>query len=236
VQIELFEALGAEIPAFAHHNLLTAASGEGLSKRTGSLSLHALREEGIEPMAVASLAVLTGTAEPVRPLPSLEALADLVDLSKISRAPARFDPAELDGLNARLLHETSFEAVAERLAALGIGGGEAFWLAVRGNLVRLKDAALWWQVVAGEISSPPQMNDSALLREAATLLPPEPWSDTSWSIWTAAVKAATGASGKRLFLPLRLALTGLDHGPELKALLPLIGRERALRRLEAAAG
>jgi glutamyl-tRNA synthetase len=236
VQIELFEALGAEVPAFAHHNLLTAATGEGLSKRTGSLSLHTLREDGIEPMAVASLAVLTGTAEAVRPLPSLDALAELVDLSKISRAPARFDPAELDGLNARLLHETPFQAVANRLAALGIGGGEAFWLAVRGNLVRLKDAAVWWRVVAGDIDLPPRCDDAALLRQAAALLPPEPWSDTTWSGWTAAVKAQTGASGKRLFLPLRLALTGLDHGPELRALLPLIGRGRALQRLEAAAG
>ncbi|MET0598178.1 MAG: glutamate--tRNA ligase [Mesorhizobium sp.] len=234
VQIELFEALGAAPPRFAHHNLLTTASGEGLSKRSGALSIGALREDGLEPMAVASLAVLTGTSEAVRPIESLQALAGLVDLSRISRAPARFDPAELAALNARLLHETPFAAVAGRLAGLGIGGGEAFWLAIRGNVVRLADAAAWWNVASGVIE--PVITDEALCRRAAEVLPPEPWSVETWAAWTALVKAATGASGKALFLPLRQALTGLDHGPELKALLPFIGRERALKRLTAERG
>ncbi|MDT3376076.1 glutamate--tRNA ligase [Labrys neptuniae] len=229
VQIEIFEALGGAVPAFAHHNLLTTMSGEGLSKRSGALSIGSLREAGFEPMAVASLAVLTGTAEAVRPIASLQELAALVDLSRISRAPARFDPAEIETLNAKLLHETAFADVSQRLTALGIEGGEDFWLAVRSNLVRLADAKLWWEVVTGPVAASEQ--DREFLGRAAGLLPSEPWDENTWGAWTQAVKEATGAKGKALFMPLRQALTGLDHGPELKALLPLIGREQALARL-----
>jgi glutamyl-tRNA synthetase len=231
VQIEIFEALGGPVPRFAHHNLLTTASGEGLSKRTGALSIGSLRRDGLEPMAVASLAVLVGTAEAVRPLPSLDALGALVDLSRISRAPARFDPADLETLNARLLHETPYAAVAERLTNLGVDGGETFWNTVRGNLARLSDAKTWWDIVHADIV--PVIDDPTFLASAAAALPPEPWDGTTWSIWTEAVKAATGAKGKALFMPLRRALTGLDHGPELKGLLPLIGRARAEARLLA---
>jgi len=229
VQIEIFEALGGAVPAFAHHNLLTTMSGEGLSKRSGALSIGSLREAGFEPMAVASLAVLTGTAEAVRPIASLQELAALVDLSRISRAPARFDPAEIETLNAKLLHETDYTDVSQRLAALGIGGGEAFWLAVRSNLVRLSDAKAWWDVVTGPVAAGER--DREFLGRAAELLPSEPWDENTWGAWTQAVKEATGAKGKALFMPLRQALTGLDHGPELKALLPLIGHEQALARL-----
>jgi glutamyl-tRNA synthetase len=229
VQIEIFEALGGPVPTFGHHNLLTTSSGDALSKRTGALSIGSLRADGLEPMAVASLAVLVGTAESVRAIASLEELAALIDLKRISRSPARFDPADLETLNAKLLHETPYQAVAARLSALGIEDGEAFWLAVRGNLVRFADVGLWWRVATGDID--PVREDAAFLETAAGLLPPEPWDETSWSQWTEAVKAATGAKGKALFMPLRLALTGLDHGPELKLMLPLIGRARALARL-----
>lgn len=231
VQIEIFEALGGPVPRFAHHNLLTTASGEGLSKRTGALSIGSLRRDGLEPMAVASLAVLVGTAEAVRPLPSLDALGAIVDLARISRAPARFDPADLETLNAKLLHETPYAVVAERLTDLGVDGGETFWNTVRGNLVRLSDAKTWWDIVHADIV--PVIDDPTFLASAAAALPPEPWDETTWSIWTEAVKAATGAKGKALFMPLRRALTGLDHGPELKGLLPLIGRARAEARLLA---
>ncbi len=229
VQIQLFELLGTLVPQFAHHNLLTNASGEGLSKRMGHLSLTSLREEGLEAMAAASLAVLVGSSEAVRPVASLEALAPLVDLGRLSRAPARFDEAELHHLNARLLHDADFASVQTRLQALGIAADEAFWLAVRGNLETLKDALVWWQVVNGPQA--PVSSDTALLASAARLLPQEPWDQSTWGAWTGAIKAETGLSGRNLFMPLRLALTGHEHGPELKALLPLIGRDRVLRRL-----
>ncbi|ACA17061.1 glutamyl-tRNA synthetase [Methylobacterium sp. 4-46] len=235
VQIQIFRALGAAVPVFAHHNLLTTASGEGLSKRLGHLSLRGLRDQGYEPGAVASLAVLTGSSEAVRAVPDLDGLAALLDLAHVSRAPAKFDPHDLDQLNARLLHEMPLAAAAPRLAALGIpaAAAEPFWAAVRANLATFSDAAGWWRVVAGPAA--PLIADPALAARAAALLPPEPWDATTWKSWTEAVKAATGLKGKALFLPLRLALTGLDHGPDLSGLLPLIGRERAQRRLRGEA-
>ncbi|MBN9431997.1 MAG: glutamate--tRNA ligase [Bosea sp.] len=236
VQIQLFEALGAVAPVFGHVNLLTTASGEGLSKRTGALSLGSLAEAGYEPMAVASLAVLLGTSAPIEPAADLGALAALVDLSMVSRSPARFDPADLDGLNARLVHALPYEAVSERLEAMGIGGGEAFWTAIRGNLVRVADAADWWKIVTGPMPpSEPSPEDGPFLAEAERLLPPEPFGAETWKLWTEALKAATGRKGRALYMPLRRALTGLDHGPELAGLLPLIGRSNTKDRLAAQA-
>jgi glutamyl-tRNA synthetase len=229
VQIQIFEALGAVPPAFGHHNLLTTLSGEGLSKRLGHLSLSGLRDAGLEPLAVAALAVLVGSADSVRPVADLDELARLIDFSHISRAPAKFDEHELEQLNARLVHEMPYEAVRDRLAKLGIEGGEAFWLAIRSNLGKVDDAAQWWPVVNGPVQ--PVVEDRAFVEKAAEALPPAPWDSATWKTWTEAVKAATGAKGKALFMPLRLALTGVDHGPELAALLPLIGPERAKARL-----
>ncbi len=236
VQIEIIEALGATPPAFGHHNLLILPSGEGLSKRLGHLSLRALREAGEEALAVASLAVLTGTSLAVEPVADLDALAARIDFAKISRAPARFDPAELTALTAATLHHLPFASVADRLAALGVGGGEAFWLAVRGNLARLPDAAGWWRVVEGPLAPLVAPEDREFLAGAAALLPDEPWDGEIYARWMAEVKPASGRSGRALFHPLRLALTGAESGPELKALLPLIGRARASARLRGEPG
>ncbi|WP_029076040.1 glutamate--tRNA ligase [Kaistia adipata] len=237
VQLQLFEALGAAAPVFGHHNTLTTATGEGLSKRSGALSLGSLREAGYEPMAVSSLAVLIGTSAPVEPVVDLPTLAGMVDLSMVSKAPAKFDPADLDGLNAKLLHAKPYAEIAGRLAALGVEGGEEFWNAVRGNLVRLKDAVDWWQVVTGPVAPhvAADVDEAAFIGTAATLLPEGTLDGQSWKLWTDAVKAATGRKGRALFMPLRQALTGLDHGPELAALLPLIGRDGAVARLQAVA-
>jgi glutamyl-tRNA synthetase len=229
VQIQIFEALGAPLPIFGHHNLLTTASGEGLSKRLGHLSLRGLRESGVEALAVSALAVLVGSSDAVRPVASLDELAGLVDLAHVSRAPAKFDEHELEALSARTLHQLPYEAVADRLAALGIPASEAFWLAVRGNLGKLDEARIWWQVVEGPLA--PAIQDAAFAATAAALLPQEPFDASTWKSWTGAVGAATGTKGKALFMPLRQALTGLEHGPELAALLPLIGRDKALKRL-----
>lgn len=232
--VQMFEALGVSPPRFAHYPLLTDAEGEKLSKRIGSLSLQGLREdEGVEPMAVISLLAKLGTADPIEPRLSLAPLVEEFDFAKFSRSAARFDFEELLRLNAKILHETPFEAVRERLRGLGVETDEAFWLAVRPNLVRLRDILEWREVAQGPIS--PTILDEAFAREAAAVLPPEPWGEQTWGEWTEAVKRATGRKGKALFLPLREALTGRDHGPELKSLLPLIGRERALSRLQGRA-
>jgi glutamyl-tRNA synthetase len=183
-------------------------------------------------MAVAALAVLTGSAEAVRPVSDLDELAALVDLAHVSRAPAKFDEHELDSLNARLVHGLPCAAVADRLAALGVppDRAEAFWEVVRANLTRVSDAAEWWRVVQGPVT-PVTGETPDLLAVARQALPPEPWDSGTWKQVTDGVRTATGLKGKALFLPLRLALTGLDHGPDLAGLLPLIGRERALARL-----
>ncbi len=228
-QIQLFEALGAEPPVFGHHNLLVDATGQALSKRAGALSIQGFREEGLEPLAVVSHAAAIGTSDPLQPRYSLDEIAEHFAFDKLSRAPARFDAEELRALNAKLLHGLPYEAVADRLAAMGISGGAAFWAAVRPNLSRLAEAARWWRIVTGPIT--PVIEDAEFCRAAAECLPPEPWDETTWRTWTQAVSQATGRKGKKLFLPLRLALTGEPAGPELKALLPLIGREQVLARL-----
>jgi glutamyl-tRNA synthetase len=231
VQIQIFEALGGVLPVFAHHNLLTTASGEGLSKRLGHLSLASLRESGIEPLAVAALATLVGSADAVRPVGSLAELSALVDLAHVSRAPARFDEAELDHLNARTLHQMAYASAAPRLSAMGIAShdGEAFWLAVRGNLGRFAEVKDWWAVVNGPVT--PVIEDNAFVAAALAALPGGEPDAGTWKLWTDAVKSATGAKGRALFMPLRLALTGREHGPELAPLLPLIGRARLTARL-----
>ena len=229
VQIELFEALGAAPPAFAHHSLLVGEDGQGLSKRLGSLSIGGMRDQGFEPMAVASLAGLIGTSEALHPCTDYAEMLHGFDLSHVSRAPARFSEGELAGLNAKLLHRLDYARAQPRLQAIGADGGEAFWLAVRGNLALMTEARAWLAVTAGDIV--PVIEDADYLKEARALLPADPWDGATWTTWTGTLKAATGRKGRALFHPLRLALTGRDTGPELAALLPLIGRERALRRL-----
>ena len=233
VQIQIFEALAGAAPSFGHHNLLTDAGGAGLSKRTGTLSIGGLRTKGIESLAVAALAVLVGSAEAVRPVASLDELGTLVDLSQLSHGAARFDEAELEALSARTLHRAPYAAVADRLAAIGVAGpnAEALWLAVRGNLSRLEDAAIWRQVAEGEVA--PIVEDPDYLSVAASFAPEAPWDHSTWGAWTARIKEATGRKGRPLFHPLRLALTGQEAGPELAVLLPLIGRAKALARLSA---
>jgi glutamyl-tRNA synthetase len=229
-QIEIFEALGATAPAFAHYPLFVSPGGEVLSKRLGSLSLRAIRESGIEALALASYVAKMGTSDPIEPRLTMEALAADFAFEKIGRAPAHFDIVELETLNAKLLHALSYDAVAPRLLALGVGGGASFWDASKSNMTKLSDAPALWQMVTGPVV--PLIEDAALASKALALLPSEPWTEETWSIWTKMVSAETGAKGRALFHPLRLALTGADHGPELKKLLPLIGRARAEARLK----
>lgn len=242
VQIQLYRFLGGPVPEFGHFPLITDIAGQGLSKRLGSLSLKSLREEaGLEPLSILSLLARIGTSDAVEARLSLDALVADFDLGKIGRGTPKFDQEDLHRLNAQILHHTDYAAVADRLAALGVDPAvaEAFWLAVRANLAHVAEAADWWRVVSapagvGGGAGGPESGGAeraAFLAAAADLLPAEPWNGDTWGQWTQAVKAATGAKGKDLFMPLRRALTGLDHGPELKALLPLIGRARALARL-----
>ena len=229
VQIQMFAALGAPVPRFAHEALLVGAEGK-LSKRLGSLGCDALREAGIEPEAIVALLARLGTSEPVEPIAERATLIATFDLAHFGRAPARFDEVELARLNAAIVHQLDFEHVASRLPE---GMGPEAWQAIRPNRATAADAGAWWSVGTGPVAPPAfAAEDRAYLAEAARLLA---WSDDPWGTLTAALKDATGRKGKALFHPLRLALTGRESGPDMHALLPLIGEAEARRRLEAAA-
>jgi glutamyl-tRNA synthetase len=228
-QVQMFAALGAEPPRFAHEALLVGAEGK-LSKRLGSLGMAELRDAGIEPEALIALLARLGTSDPVDPALDAEALAASFNLAHFGRAPARFDEIELHRLNAAIVHHLPFSRVAHLLPA---GMDEAGWQAIRPNLAHISEVAQWWQVVTGPIASPEfTAEDRAFLAQAADALLA---SDADWHALTGALKQTTDRKGKALFLPLRQALTGHDHGPEMAALLPLIGKEAALSRLRAAA-
>lgn len=229
-QIEIFEALGGTVPIFAHHNLLTDAEGQGFSKRLGSQSVSDFRDEGYEPMAIAIIASITGTSLPIETYETLDEIANRLDFSMISHGNARFDPVELDNLNARLLHTMPYEAVQARLSSLGLEG-EAIWLLMRDNLTKFSDMAELSKLVTGPIEPVIADEDRDFLALAKALLPEEPWDQTTWGHWTDTLKTTTGRKGKALFLPLRMALTGRHDGPELKSLLPLVGRTACLARL-----
>jgi glutamyl-tRNA synthetase len=229
VQLDIFSALGFNPSklTFAHLPLLVDSDGGKLSKRLDGLSLRALRQDGVEPMAITSYLARLGTADSPEPL-SLETLAATYDITKTSKSSARFDIRQLTALNRKVLHAAPFETVRSRLPAAAT---EAFWDAVRGNLDLLSEARHWWAVVASDIVPPIQDSESDFFREALAHLPEEPWDAGTWAQWTGSLKIVTGRKGRALFAPLRLALTGEEHGPELATLLPLIGRERAATRL-----
>ncbi|HET9628100.1 MAG TPA: glutamate--tRNA ligase [Novosphingobium sp.] len=227
-QVQMFTALGSRPPDFAHEALLVGSEGK-LSKRVGSLGVAALREEGIEPEALIALLARLGTSQPVEPIVDRGELVATFDLATFGRAPARFDEAELHRLNAQIVHKLPFDRVAHLLPP---GMSPAAWEAIRPNLAHISEAADWWQVVTGPIERPALLpEDAAFVAEAGTVAAGLSWDAGVWAALTEALKTGTGRKGKALFLPLRLALTGREHGPDMSALLPLIAREEAVRRL-----
>ena len=230
IQLQMFEALGAPPPRLAHMALLTGAD-VALSKRLGSEGVAAWRDAGIEPHAVAALLARLGTSMPVEPVAELADLVAGFDLATFGRAPARFDPDDLSVLSARTLHVMDFAAVRTRLPAAMTEGG---WIAVRGNLATLAQAGDWQAVIDGPVAATIGDDDHGFLAQAADLLAGLGWDGDIWARWIGVVKAGTDRKGKGLFQPIRKALTGRDHGPEMAALLPLIGRDAALARLRTA--
>jgi glutamyl-tRNA synthetase len=212
---------------------MVGAQGEGLSKRLGSLSIASMRADGYEPLAIVSHLAKIGTSDPVAAAPSLEALAADLSWEKISRAPARYDTEEVKRVNAEVLHAMSYADAKPRLAALGADLGEVFWNTVRANLTFFADVKDWARVIAGPIE--PVIADAAFAGAAAEVLPAGPYDAAAWNAFVDAVKAKTGAKGRALFMPLRQALTGMDHGPEMAPLFALIGPEKAKARLEGKA-
>ena len=231
-QIQMFEALGAKPPAFAHEALLVMAEGK-LSKRLGSYGAPHLREEGVEPIALLDVLARIGTSQPVEPIASLESLAEGFDFSTFGRAPAHFDPHEVELVNARLMHTLAFAEVRDRLPGEAT---EQDWLLLRPNLARLADFASWFAVLHGEIEPPSLSHDERLLvKDAAGIAGSLDWSAEPWRALADELKASSGKKGRELFHPLRLALTGRESGPEMAGLVAAMGQDRAVRRLEAAA-
>lgn len=230
VQVQIFEALGAAPPRFAHEALLMGKEGK-LSKRLGSLGCESFRQRGIEPAAIVALLARLGTSQPVEPIADRQALVDSFDLSSFGRAPAKFDDADLDRVNTAIVHQMAYEVVKDRLPN---GMDEAAWHAVRPNLTVVADAAEWWRIVTGPIDLPEFSDeDRAYLAQAAESL--DFAVEDPWHALIGALKEGTGRKGKSLFLPLRQALTGMDHGPDMAEMLLVLGEETARRRLDRAA-
>ena len=232
-QIEIFRALGGKAPAMAHTPLLVGADGAGLSKRLGSLSIEQLREDGFERMAIASLLAKIGTSDNVEVRSSLAVLAGEFDFGKIGRAPARFDEAELKKLNADILHDMPFETARSQLEKIDARMVEnpLFWETVRANCDLLPDAASFVPVVYEDIAPIIDPEDREFITQAAGLLPETEFGEGAWKEWTGVLKSETGRKGRGLFMPLRKAITGMEHGPDMGAMLRLIGRKKVLERL-----
>jgi len=233
-QLEIFEALsaffgGSPLPVFAHMPLLVGADGEGLSKRLGSMSISQMRDDGLEPLAITSHLARIGTSDALEAASSLLALVEGQDFAKMGRAPARYDFDDLMRLNAQVLQAMSYAEARPRLAALNADLGDLFWDTVKMNLHKFAEVTEWAQIIGGDIT--PKIEDPAFAAKALELLPADYGRD-SWSAWSGAIKEATGAKGKALFMPLRQALTGMDHGPDMGALSFLIGRDKIARRLQ----
>lgn len=233
-QVELIAALGGEVPEFAHFSLMLGADGSGLSKRLGSLALADLRDSGLEPISLNAHIARLGTADPVVPAQTMQEIIDGFDMARLGRAPARFDPEDVTRLNARILHETPYAAVAERLAEIGAPAQAEFWEAMRGNIEKFADMQNIMALINGPITPVVETDDADYIAQARALLPDAPLDTESWSDWTGRLKDETGRKGRALFMPLRMALTGQSHGPEMQHLLYHIGYDEAVARLEAA--
>ncbi|MES2253167.1 MAG: glutamate--tRNA ligase [Pseudomonadota bacterium] len=234
LQIQLFEAItGAPCTVeFAHFTMFLDKSGQALSKRLGSLSLQSMREKGLEPMTISSLLARLGTSMPIEPVLSLDELAKNFDFSIFSRTAPHFDDRELDVLNHKLLTITPYERVKDRLP---ISIDSTLWGLIRGNLDSVSDISAWKDVFSDDLVIEKHI-DADYLRDALDTLPVEPWDIATWSLWTNVLKEKSERKGRALFMPLRQALTGHDHGPEMKDLLPYIGYDRAVSRLTKAIG
>ncbi|RMC36157.1 glutamate--tRNA ligase [Paracoccus alkanivorans] len=227
-QIQIIRAIGGTPPAFAHHSLLTGAKGEELSKRIGALSLKDLREAGVAPEALLSLMARIGSGQPVG-LASLDELAEEFDLSRFGASPTKFDAEDLWPLTRERNQSLPFETVRDRIAALGVPADQAerFWRVASQNITTLEDLAGWWRICSEGAEPLVDAEDADFITEAMKLLPPPPYSDSTWGEWTASVKEATGRKGKGLFMPLRKAVTGQAHGPDMSELMPLLQVIRA---------
>lgn len=229
IHLQMFEALGKPVPRFGHLSLLKALDGE-ISKRIGGFEIESMRESGIHPRAIISFLAKLGTSDPVELKESIEQVISEFSLCKFSKAPTTYSLDELLRINTKLTHKLPF---TEARSYFHYPITESFWNKVQGNIHYIKDVEMWWDICSRDISA--SVEDKDLIRTAAALLPEGEVSSDTWEVWTKRLKDSTGLSGKALFMPLRMALTGIEHGPELKSVLPLLGRQKIIHRLEMAA-
>ena len=223
-QIQIFRALGAQAPTFAHHSLLTDVDGGALSKRLGTLALKDLREAGVEAVALTSYMARLGASLPVEVVSDMDGIAEAFDLGQFGMAPTKFSAEDLHAHSAKTLRAMPYADVADRLAALDIPqkDAQAFWQVIGPNLDRMDEASAWLDLIRNGCDPVIDAEDTEFVAQAMDILPPRPWTDQTWSEWTSAVKTATGRKGRGLFMPLRKALTGRSHGPDMGALLPML--------------
>ncbi len=228
-QIQIIEALGGQPPQFAHHSLLTGPQGEALSKRLGTLSIGQLREQGVHPMALISLMARLGSSQPVELHERPEDLVEGFDLATFGSAPTKFDEKDLFPLTARMLQGTPLDAVADRIREAGVPDEDAerFWIVVRDNITTLDEVDAWWRIFSEGADPVIDEEDREFVAQAMEMLPEGPFDDETWGQWTGEVKQATGRKGKQLFMPLRKALTGQAHGPDMSKVMPLLRVIRA---------
>jgi glutamyl-tRNA synthetase len=225
MQVQMFQALGSPVPTMAHMALLSTRGGE-LSKRLGAAGIGHYQSLGLEPIALSAYLGRLGTSDPIEPVTTLAPLVESFSWHKFNKANALFDEQELIALNTKIIHHMPYEAVADRLPA---GADAAAWAAIHGNIETVAGFEHWWQIITGPMT--PVIEDAAFIIQARQTLEALPWSPAIWKGWTDALKSQTGRKGKDLFLPLRLALTGEAHGPDMSAMVMLIGRDQVLARL-----
>ncbi|MFK5997828.1 MAG: glutamate--tRNA ligase [Rhodobacterales bacterium] len=223
-QIQIIQTLGGTVPAFAHHSLLTGPQGEALSKRLGVLALRDLRAQGIEPMAVLSHMARLGSTGPIELCSNMEQLIAGFDISTFGAAPTKFDVADLGPLTAKYIASLPVADMADQLTDMGVPADlqSDFWTAIRENIATRDEAAKWWDLCVNGTTPEIAEEDKDFVETALAMLPERPWTSETWKAWTGAVKDATGRKGRGLFMPLRKALTGMGHGPDMSKLMPLL--------------
>ena len=230
VQVEIINALDQNKITFAHHALLKASSGDKLSKRDNVISINSFREANMEPISILSLLATIGTSNSIELKDNIDQIKSEFKLSTISTSPGRIEIDVLNALNKKQVQKYNFSEIEERLKKIDEKIDQKFWETIRGNLNVVEDIKQWTDIVFNSETIKP--SDKDYIKIAMELIPDDPWNDETWGLWTSAIKEKTGRKGKELFLPLREAFTGLNHGPEMKLLIQLLGREKIIERVE----
>lgn len=235
IQIQIFEALGVKTPDFAHLALVKASEGK-ISKREGGFDVKSLRNDGYEAMAIVNLLAQIGTSTSIKIHKNFEELARDFDFAKFSKSAMNYDISELANINHKLLQSLDFCEAKPRLKEIGITGevSEKFWTAIKLNINFLSEAKEWFEIFSEEFRFKNKNEDQEFLHEAAKLLPKNTEDENCWNLWLSEIKKISPRKGKELFMPIRLALSGKEHGPELKFLVNLIKRDEILKRLDTA--